>query len=107
MHKFGIVSKIRAWIFTERFDWWVYKTQPEKDNDWYIYKWAEFWDGYAALIEAICSVVEVENEREACKLFTNMDICKTYYFWAMERHGTKSDLIADCLYLLWTTPQEA
>ncbi len=107
MHKFGIVSLVKGLIFTYRFDGWVYKTQSEQDYMWFEDHWDEFWDGYGELCTNLSEIVEFETEKEAFRCWANMDICRTYYFWMKERHGSKSDLVADCLYLLWMIPQEA
>lgn len=106
MHKFGLVNKIRAVLFTRKFSWWLYK-QSIEEFEWLEDNWLEFWDGYGELLSTIGEIYEARSEKEACDRWVNMDICKTYYFWTQERHWSKADLVADVLYLLWMTPQEA
>ena len=107
MHKFGFISRIKAVMFTHKFAGWVYKTQSEQDYMWFEDHWCEFWDGYGELCTDLSEIVEFETEKEALGLWTNFDICRTYYLWMQERHGSNADLVADCLYLLWARPAEA
>lgn len=107
MHRFGLLSKIKSLLFAEKFSHWVYDSQTEQDYEWLEDNWNEFWDGYGELLNNISEIVEPTSERDALDRWRDMDICKTYYFWLKERHESKSDLVADILYLLWMKPKEA